>query len=253
MRYVLQLSYAGTKYHGWQVQENAHTVQAQLNKALSLVAGHQVETLGCGRTDTGVHAKQFFAQLDTETPLKKGWVYKLNNILPVDIAILALYTVPADCNVRFDADFRLYEYHLHTQPDPFLEGWSYYRYGRLDFETMNTAAQKLFNYEHFECFSKSRTQVATYRCKIMRAEWVKTGHHTYIFYIQADRFLRNMVRAIVGTLLEVGTGKMTVEEFEEVIQSKKRTEAGQSVPAHALYLAQVGYDFERLKWTKTDE
>lgn len=253
MRFVLQLSYAGTRYHGWQVQENAHTVQAQLNKALGLVAGHEVETLGCGRTDTGVHAKQFFAQLDTEKPLPKGVVFKLNNILPDDIAIQAAYAVPGDCNVRFDAEYRLYEYHLHTKPDPFLTGWSYYRYGRLDFDKMNAATQALFSYSDFECFSKSRTQVATYRCKIMRAEWIKTGDHTYVFYIQADRFLRNMVRAIVGTLQEVGTGKMTEGEFEEVIKSKKRTEAGQSVPAHALYLAQVGYDFERLKWIKTDE
>lgn len=250
MRFALELSYNGAAYHGWQVQNNAHTVQAEINTALATLLGHEVETLGCGRTDTGVHALQYFAQFDTDK-LPVNPVFRLNRMIPEDIAIKAIYQVPENFNARFDAAYRLYEYHLHRKADPFLTGRSYYRFGGINFAAMNAAAKKLFEYEDFECFSKSRTQVKTFRCHIMQAEWKQLDEFRWVFIIKADRFLRNMVRAIVGTLMEAGNGKLDTAGFEDIIKSKKRTEAGQSVPAHALYLAQVGYDFKN--WIKIDE
>ncbi len=253
MRFVVELSYDGTRYHGWQVQQNAHSVQAELNTALAKLLGNPVETIGCGRTDTGVHALQFFAHFDNPTPLPHNFIFRVNKILPNDIAIHEVYKVNDTFNARFDATYRLYEYHLHSKPDPFLVNRSYYRYGSLDFGAMNLAAQKLFDYTDFECFSKTRTQVYTFNCKIMQAKWQKTHESRHVFTIQADRFLRNMVRAIVGSLIDVGSGKLTIQGFETVIQSKKRTEAGLSVPAHGLYLKSIGYDYTITPFEKIDE
>lgn len=253
MRFVLEMAYDGRQYHGWQVQQNANSVQGELNRALSTLLGTPTESLGCGRTDTGVHATRFFAQFDSETAIGKGFSFRLNNILPNDIAITAVYAVDSDFNVRFDATYRLYHYFLHQKLNPFSNNRSYYRYGSIDFEAMNRAAQLLLNHTDFECFSKVHTDVYTFNCTIMHAQWQNTAPNQWMFSIQANRFLRNMVRAIVGSLLEVGTGRIDIDGFEAIIKSKNRSEAGKSVPAHALYLADIGYDFEKTKWEKIDE
>lgn len=252
MRYVIKLAYEGSQYHGWQIQNNATSVQGELNQALSKILRQNIDTVGCGRTDTGVHASCFYAQFDFEEQMPEGLVHKLNRLLPSDIVIYELYSTTTDFNVRFDATYRKYEYLIHQQLNPFIFKRSYYRYGLLNFDEMNKAAQLLLSYTDFECFSKVQTDVNTFNCDITYAKWEQNGEHNWVFTIQANRFLRNMVRAIVGSLIEVGTEKIDVKGFEAIIKSKKRSEAGQSVPAQALYLVDIGYDFEATKWHRID-
>ena len=242
-RFFIELSYDGTNYHGWQIQPNAVGVQEVLNKALSTILRQPVETLGCGRTDTGVHAKQFFAHFDAV--LKSGnkindTIRSLNSVLPADIAIKNIFPVAADAHARFDATLRSYEYHIHFNKDPFKNGYSWLLRDEPDMELMNEAAKIIMEYTDFSCFSKSNTQVKTNNCKISNAEWVKTSEEI-VFRISADRFLRNMVRAIVGTLLQVGRHEIEPWEVRTIIQSKNRSKAGTSVPACGLYLTQVKY------------
>jgi tRNA pseudouridine38-40 synthase len=250
-RFFIEFSYDGTNYHGWQVQPNAATVQEVLDKALSIVVLRQpVETTGCGRTDTGVHAKEFFAHLDVEgfmddsswIMVKEGMLKSLNALLPNDIAIKNIIPVAAEAHARFDAVLRSYEYHIHFNKDPFRHGYSWLLRDEPDMELMNQAAQLMMGYTDFSCFSKSNTQVKTNNCKISRAEWVKTNSGI-IFHISADRFLRNMVRAIVGTLLQVGRKEIEPWEVKVIIQSKNRSKAGTSVPACGLYLTEVKYPY----------
>lgn len=249
-RYFIQLSYKGTAYHGWQVQDNTPlTVQEVLNKMLSRLINHEVFVTGCGRTDTGVHAKDFFAHFDTETDLipdREKWVFRFNNALPDDIAIHRIIKVHEDANSRFDAVSRTYEYRINKKKDPFRIDQSWYLYGNLNVDAMNKAAALLFNYSDFSSFAKSNTQSFTNNCKIYKAEW-KEEEDALVFTISADRFLRNMVRAIVGTLTEVGKGKMNMEEFVKVIESKDRANAGFSVPACGLYLTKVEYPADYFK------
>lgn len=241
MRYLLEICYKGTQYHGWQKQHNAHSVQSVLDEKLSLLIGENIETLGCGRTDTGVHAKQFFAHFDTSrTQDEAHLVYKLNHILPKDIAAHRLYSVADDFNARFDADYRTYEYWITQKPDPFLLEQAWYQYGEMNLEQMNEAAAMLIGKKDFECFSKVQTQVNNFICEVMIAEWKREGDKL-IFTIRANRFLRNMVRAVVGTLTEVGRGRLTPAGVQQIIDSKNRCEAGQSVPAHGLYLTEIAY------------
>jgi len=247
VRYFLEISYNGTSYHGWQVQENAHAVQHEIDKALSsLFKGNKIETLGCGRTDTGVHAKQFFLHLDLEkNPYESNdFVFKLNRILPRDIAVHAVYDVADDAHARFDATSRSYEYHIHFKKDPFRENRSCFLYYRVDVDLMNEAAALLKTFSDFSSFCKLHTDAKTMICKISKAEWIKTSNGI-VFQITSDRFLRNMVRAIVGTLLQVGKGVITVEEFCEIIEKKNRSEAGESMPACGLYLTEVTYPYLR--------
>ena len=248
-RFFIELAYDGTNYHGWQAQHNAVSVQEVLNKALTTVLREPIETLGCGRTDAGVHAKEFFAHFDTLKLLERGpWseavegnlLRSLNSILPVDIAIKHIFPVAADAHARFDATLRSYEYHIHFNKDPFKNGYSWLLRDEPDIALMNKAADMMKEYIDFSCFSKSNTQVKTNNCQISRAEWVKTDDGI-VFHISADRFLRNMVRAIVGTLLQVGNGDMEPWEIRTVIQSKNRSKAGTSVPACGLYLSKVIY------------
>jgi tRNA pseudouridine38-40 synthase len=242
MRYLLELSYKGTAYHGWQKQHNAHSVQAVLDEKLSLLIGENIETLGCGRTDTGVHAKQFFAHFDTEKPVDPAHiVYKLNHILPVDISIHGMRSIADDFNARFDAAYRTYEYHISRQRDPFATDVSCYLYGPLNVEVMNECAALLIGQKDFECFSKVHTQVNNFICDVMLARWEQQGDKL-IFTIRANRFLRNMVRAVVGTLVEVGRGRISVDGFKAILESKNRSEAGQSVPAQGLFLTEVVYE-----------
>lgn len=243
MRYFIELSYNGTCYHGWQYQPNAVSVQETIHKTLSVLLGEDIEITGAGRTDTGVHAKQMFAHFDYE-----GWFessklrHKLNSFLPKDIAITDIIPVAEDAHARFDAVRRTYEYHIHMKKDVFLENLSAYFHHDLDVERMNEAAKLLFDFTDFQCFSKTNTDVGTYNCKIYEATWIRNGQ-LLVFTISADRFLRNMVRAIVGTLINVGLHKITLPEFRQVIESKDRSQAGFSVPAHGLFLTKIAYNY----------
>jgi tRNA pseudouridine38-40 synthase len=249
-RYFLELAYDGTKYHGWQVQQNAISVQELLNKALSTLLRQPIETTGCGRTDTGVHAREYFAHFDTdksEIEIPKFEI-SLNALLPHDIAIKNIIPIHADAHARFDATLRSYEYHIHFEKDPFLNGYSWLLRDKPNLELMNRAAAIIMEYSDFSCFSKSNTQVKTNNCKIVKAEWVQTDNGI-IFNISADRFLRNMVRAIVGTLM-VGKGEMQPEGIRDIIESKNRSNAGTSVPACGLYLTEVMYPYLAQKTRK---
>ncbi len=248
-RFFIELAYDGTNYHGWQLQPNAIGVQEVLNSALTTVLREPIETLGCGRTDTGVHASQFFAHFDLDKSMAHGpWsidkknnlVRSINAILPHDIAIKHIFPVAAEAHARFDAALRSYEYHIHFNKDPFKHSYSWLLRDEPDVELMNRAARIIMEYKDFSCFSKSNTQVKTNNCKISTAKWVKTNDGL-VFHISADRFLRNMVRAIVGTLLLVGRKEIEPYEIRGIIESKNRSKAGTSVPACGLYLTEVRY------------
>ncbi len=243
-RYFIELAYDGSNYHGWQVQPNALTVQEVLDNALTTVLRQPIATTGCGRTDTGVHARQFFAHFDC-LALGNGHlalVNSLNGVLPSEIGIKRVIEVHADAHARFDATLRSYEYHIHFGKDPFKVNRSWELRDRPDIGLMNTAAQILLAYTDFSCFSKSNTQTFTNNCKISRAEWVENDNGL-VFHISADRFLRNMVRAIVGTLMAIGRKEIAPEGIREIIASKNRSNAGTSVPACGLYLTEVKYDY----------
>ncbi len=244
MRYFIKLAYDGTNFHGWQVQENAHTVQAELEQKLSLLLGRKIEVTGCGRTDTGVHAKEFYAHFDIdELPIRpKDLIYKLNRFLTPDIAVYELFEVPDELHARFSAIARTYQYHMHYFKDPFAIRYSHFIPSKPHIGKMNEAAAYLLEYDDFTSFSKLHTQTYTNLCKIKEAFWEKNGHHL-VFTITADRFLRNMVRAIVGTLLEIGKGDMEPDEIKKVIEAKDRGKAGVSVPAKGLFLEKIVYDF----------
>lgn len=241
MRYFIKLSYKGTRYHGWQIQPDANSVQEELNQAISKILQEDIQVVGAGRTDTGVHAQEMFAHFDSKKKLDDQYVYKFNAILPNDIVVHSLIQVSEDAHARFDAVSRSYEYHIWQGRNPFLleTTWQLYQQ-RLDVEKMNEAAKVLLEYTDFECFSKVKTDVKTFNCTITHAEWKQEGKKL-TFYITANRFLRNMVRAIVGTLIEVGQGKKSVADFRTVIESKKRSKAGLSVPAQGLFLTEVTY------------
>jgi tRNA pseudouridine38-40 synthase len=247
-RYFIELSYNGTNYHGWQIQQNAVSVQEVLNKSLSTVLRQPIETLGCGRTDTGVHAKEFFAHFDFESMDRELWTMdetntilrSLNSILPKDIAIKSIFPVAPGAHARFDATLRSYEYHIHFNKDPFKNGYSWELRDKPDVDLMNKAAAIIMEYTDFSCFSKSNTQVKTNNCKISKAEWV-VKDDGIVFHISADRFLRNMVRAIVGTLMMVGKHEIEPDTVRAIIESKNRSNAGMSVPAGGLYLTEVKY------------
>ena len=241
LRYFLELQYKGTNYHGWQRQPNAISVQQVLEEKLSLLLRNNTEIVGAGRTDAGVHAKFIVAHFDIEINIDDiDFRYKLNSILPNDIAVKNIKAVKEDAHARFDAVLRSYEYHLLLEKNPFLIDNAYYLKRRVDIDRMNEAAKLLLNHINFKCFSKSKTDVKTYNCNIASARW-ELKDDRYVFYISADRFLRNMVRAIVGTLIEIGEGKMKVQDMERIILSQNRNDAGYSVPAEGLYLTDVKY------------
>lgn len=241
MRYFLELSYNGTPYHGWQRQPNAISVQEVLEQALYTLLRIKIVIVGAGRTDTGVHAKQIMAHFDYENLLEyEELKYKLNSILPEQIAIHKVSRVGDDAHARFDAVSRSYEYYITLTKDPFKINTSYYIKKPLDVVAMNDAAKLLLNYTNFKCFSKSKTNVKTYNCTITNASW-EIDNNQMIFKISANRFLRNMVRAIVGTLIAIGEHKLSKEDLIDVIKSEDRSQAGYSVPAHGLYLTAVEY------------
>lgn len=242
LRYFIKLAYKGTNYHGWQVQPNAITVQELLNKAFSTIFRSPLEVVGAGRTDTGVHAEEFFAHVDIENEFNPGEIiYKLNGLLPNDIVVYDIFETTENAHARFDAASRSYEYRIFLGKNPFLTetAWQLIT-TKLAVDKMNEAAEILKTHTNFKCFSRSNSDVRTYNCNIMNAGWKQTNQ-LLVFHITADRFLRNMVRAIVGTLIEIGKGKMTLAEFISVIESENRCNAGTSAPAQGLFLTQVTY------------
>lgn len=242
MRYFVTFSYDGSRYHGWQIQPNGDSVQAQLQRGLSLLLRQEVMVTGAGRTDAGVHARMMVAHFDFPTSLdEKQLVYKLNKLLPGDIAIAGVRQVEENLHARFSATSRMYRYYVHTAKNPFLRNTSCELHYPLDFNKMNEAADMLKRYDDFGAFCKAHADVKTTLCKVTVARWHQTSPTTWYFEIRANRFLRNMVRAVVGTLIDVGRGRLTMEDFQRVVEGKKRTEAGESMPAHALFLEDITY------------
>ncbi len=241
-RYFIELSYDGSAYHGWQRQQNAISVQQVLEEALSRLFRNSISLLGAGRTDTGVHALQMFAHFDVSQKIAntKELIFHLNGFLKDDISIKGIRQVKPNANARFDATARYYEYHISTAKDPFHSQFHYYLKNQPDIDIMNEAAKSLLLHQDFQCFSKTNTDVKTFLCEIKKAVWKQEGS-SLIFYISSNRFLRNMVRSIVGTLLEVGYKKRKVEDMDDLIKSKDRCQAGFSVPAHGLYLSRIEY------------
>lgn len=252
MRYFVTLSYDGTQYHGWQIQPNGVSVQEVLQKALSTLLRKPIEVTGAGRTDAGVHASMMVAHFDwpaahegegcEEAPLDcTQLTYKLNRLLPPDVAVQAVRPVGPEMHARFSATRRTYHYYIHTHKDPFLRGYSWQVNVPLDFALMNEAAQVLLEYSDFTSFSKTGTDVKTNICQLTEARWEQLKPGEWRFTVSANRFLRNMVRAIVGTLVEVGRHRMTISQMRHAIEAKDRQRAGESVPGHALYLTNIEY------------
>lgn len=242
MRYFVWFSYDGTAYHGWQIQPNGNSVQAELQRALSTLLREEISVTGAGRTDAGVHARQMVAHFDfSEAIDPEQLAYKLNRILPCDIAVDRVELVDDDMHARFSATSRTYHYYIHTKKDPFSRPYSTELHYELDFDKMNEAGRILMTYDDFGAFCKSHSDVKTTLCRVTKAEWVQTSETSWYFEITANRFLRNMVRAVVGTLIDVGRGRLTLDDFRKVIEGKRRTEAGESMPANALFLENIRY------------
>lgn len=243
MRYFMQLSYRGAPFHGWQSQPGEVTVQSVLEDALSMILRRPMKITGAGRTDAGVNARMMVAHFDAGAPLSDpdGLVRKLNAVVGKDIAVQKIWEVAPDSHARFDAVSRTYHYYAVTEKTPFFYPLSWKAPATLDFETMNRAAEILLETSDFTSFSKLHTDVRTNICRVSYARWERLGDHEWVFVITADRFLRNMVRAVVGTLVEVGRGKMSIERFREVIDRRDRCAAGTSMPGEALFLWEVKY------------
>lgn len=243
-RYFIELAYKGTNYHGWQIQDNASSVQSKLNNALSVLTRTNIETVGCGRTDAGVHASQFFAHVDFPEPLDANLeiVYKLNAILPADICILSVSMVHNEAHARFDATSRSYSYYISTQKEIFQKDYTWFFPTNLDLNKMNELATLLLQHQDYGCFSKSGGQQFTNLCTITEAQFIETGNYIR-FKISANRFLRGMVRAIVGTMIEAGKGKLSEQEFKKILLSGDRKLAGPSVPADGLFLEEIKYPY----------
>lgn len=243
-RYFLKLAFDGTCYHGWQIQKNAVSIQQLLNKSLSLLLSEDIMLTGAGRTDAGVHAREYFAHFDLEQgldqPARKKLVYKLNRFLPNDVVVYDVIPVKPGVNARFSATGRTYKYYIHTFKDPFRDKYSQYLYGRISLELMNAGAAILVKTHDFTSFSKADTDTKTNICKVDSAFWTREGNDL-VFTIRADRFLRNMVRAIVGTLLDLGKGKITLTDLQQIISSHNRSDAGESVVAKGLFLEKIEY------------
>lgn len=243
MRYFIEFSYSGKNYFGFQIQPNEITVQQVLEKALSTILREAIKITGAGRTDTGVHAKKIFAHFETENEIEGNLCYHLNSFLPADISIKRVFAVKENFHARFDATFRTYEYFISLEKNPFTQDSSWQIWKRnLDVDRMNEACKILFEYKDFTSFSKLHTGNKTNNCKIYKAFWEQNGPELK-FTISADRFLRNMVRAIVGTMVEIGNGKMESENMHQIIRDKNRNSAGTSAPPQGLFLVDVGYDF----------
>lgn len=244
MRYFVTLAYDGTNFHGWQIQPNSNSIQEEMERTLGILLQQEIKIVAAGRTDTGVHAKKMIAHFDIENQIENtnDLLLRWNSLLPRDIAVFQLQLVDETAHARFSALSRKYEYHVSCIKDPFLENYSA-RFGSLDFEKMNKVAKRLFDYTDFSSFCKVHTDALTRDCNIMQAHWERRGD-VWVFTIEANRFLRNMVRAIVGTLVAVGRGRLSEEEFCRIIEAKDRCAAGGSAPAKGLFLVDVTYPKE---------
>jgi tRNA pseudouridine38-40 synthase len=249
-RYFIELAYKGTNYHGWQIQPNAITVQEELNKALSILAKIPIETLGCGRTDTGVHASQFYAHFNSviESDEIKTWVKKLNSILKNDIFIFDIHSVDAEAHARFDATSRSYSYYIAKHKTIFLRDLMWYTPIKLDVDYLNSLTDVLTSNRQFESFSKTGVEQSTYECDITEACWIE-HEHSYQFKISANRFLRGMVRAIVGTFYEFNKTQLPASELKRILDAANRSEAGAAAPPQGLFLEQITYPY----LTKTNQ
>ena len=246
-RYFIHLAYNGANYCGWQTQPGLPTVQQTLEEALSTLLRQKIAVVGCGRTDTGVHASDFYAHFDLKDfKDPKELTFKLNSFLPPDIAIFAIFPVADNAHARFDATARTYQYHVSDRRLPFRQGQYCRIYFKPDIERMNEAAQVLMEYEDFTSFAKLHTQVKTNICHLTEARWDRVGEE-WIFTIRSNRFLRNMVRSVTGTLLDVGRGKLSIEGLREIIEKKDRCAAGVSMPACGLFLTKVDYPIETIE------
>jgi tRNA pseudouridine38-40 synthase len=245
-RYFIFISYKGTSYHGWQLQPNSVTVQQILENALSVVLNEKISTIGAGRTDTGVHASFFCAHFDSDIDdllSVKNLIFRLNTFLPPDISVNTIRKVVPDANARYSANSRTYKYYITKVKDPFSDNASWLLHANLDIDSMNEACQLMMKHSDFTSFSKLHSDAKTNICTIYSADW-KEKDNRLIFTIKADRFLRNMVRAIVGTMVNVGAGKIDMKEFEEIILAKDRCKAGLSAPAKGLFLVDIEYPEE---------
>lgn len=244
LRYFIEFSYNGKNYFGYQIQPRQNSVQAELEKALSTILRESIKTTGAGRTDTGVHARKIYAHFDTEQIIDDNLAKKLNSFLPPDISVNKIFKVEENFHARFDATYRTYEYHISLAKNPFTQysAWQYWRKD-LNIKAMNEACKILFEYEDFESFSKVGADNKTTFCTIYKAYWEQEGSELK-FIISANRFLRNMVRAIVGTMVDIGLGKYEPKDLRNIIEAKNRNAAGTSAPAHGLYLVDVGYNFK---------
>jgi tRNA pseudouridine38-40 synthase len=241
VRYFIEIAYNGKNYFGWQRQPEQISIQQVLEETISTLLRKEIKLTGAGRTDTGVHAKQLFAHFDSDKIENfDEFIFRMNSFLPMDISVKNIFEVKEDSHARFDAVEREYEYVISLEKDPFSQDFAFQINNTPNVALMNQAAEMLLCHKDFQCFSRSKTDVKTYNCAIVKAFWEATDNRL-IFTIAADRFLRNMVRAIVGTLLDVGYGKTTLEDFKAILKSKSREEAGASAPAHGLYLTKVVY------------
>ncbi len=241
-RYFIKLAFDGSQYHGWQMQHNALSIEYRINEALSTLLRQQIKVTGCGRTDTGVHAEIFYAHFDSEQIItdESKAAYNLNSLLPCDIVIDKIFKVRPDAHARFTAVKRTYKYYINAKHSPFSRNYEYFFNRELDTGLMNEACALLLQHKNFSCFSKSHTQVNNYLCNIFEARW-ETIDSRHIFTITANRFLRNMVRAIVGTMLDIGMHKISLDDFKNILENGSRSDAGMSVPAQGLFLTEVMY------------
>ncbi len=239
-RYFIEVAYKGAQYAGFQVQDNGHSVQGAVDHAIGTLMRAPITTTGSSRTDAGVHARQNFLHFDTDLPLHPQFLYKVNAILPQDIVLKGVYEVPAEANARFAAESRAYQYFLYHQKDPFRQDRAYYYPYSLDFELLQQAAALISRYTDFSTFSKRNTQVKTYNCRILHSYWTQ-GEGELVYHVRANRFLRGMVRGLVGTMLRVGRGKLSMEQFREAINAKDCTKADFAVPPQGLFLMEVAY------------
>ena len=248
MRYFIYFSYNGKFYHGWQKQKNSVTVQEKIEESLTILLKNNIKVIGAGRTDTGVHAKEMVAHFDIDKYFENpnNLIFKLNQFLSNDISVKSLKSVKKNAHARFDAISRTYKYYIYKEKDVFSEEYGYHLNYSLNIKNINEAIKIIINNKDFKCFTKSKTDVTNYLCNILDSKWIEFDKK-YVFEITANRFLRNMVRSIVGTLIDVGSGKKSINDFNEIINSQDRSMAGYSVPAKGLFLTNVNYPKEIFK------
>lgn len=246
-RYFIHLAYNGANYCGWQTQPELPTVQLTFEEALSTLLREKIAVVGCGRTDTGVHASDFYAHFDSESEINgEQLTFKLNSYLPADLAVYEVFKVKDNAHARFDATARTYQYHVSDRRLPFRQGLYSRIYFSPDIQAMNEGAKVLMEYEDFTSFAKLHTQVKTNICHLSMAHWDTVGEEL-VFTIRSNRFLRNMVRSVTGTLLDVGRGKLSIDDLRRIIEQKDRCAAGVSMPPQGLFLTKVDYNFDDIK------